>query len=112
MFKSSVEPSDYTPEVGRHIRHWSPGSLQGNYYHDDPDGKRFVSKVYRLSNKILSNRMRGVDLLTGETVTVVEHGLYWWGPDAARRCREEKDLYLVLQLDFKNDKVRGYLPAD
>ena len=103
--------SRYIEEIDLRIERASEEAINSNDLVDDPRGKKIVDKVFRLSGKIFSNKARWVDLFTGETVEEMRY-YNWCGRDMARRCREEKNLFLDLWFNREQKIFRGLKPAD
>lgn len=112
----SFHPAPYLrpleiPELGITIRRCSEGFMDSNDLIGDERGKKLVDKVFRLSQKILSNRVVAVDLATSAVIRE-ERDWNWHGRDVARLCREESDVYVSVMLDRENGRFWGYRPAE
>lgn len=107
----STESVANLPEIGLDMTRFQDGLLNSNELAHDPTGKKMVDKVFRMSRKVLSRAARWVDLKTGTTVEYVRfHD--WYGRHLARRCREEKDTYIILSIRRDEDRFWGLLPAE
>jgi len=95
------------PELDRPIRVCRDASLDGQCVAGNKDEERVLDKVLRVHRKHVSKDALVYDLKTGALVGENTTS-YWFGPDMARRSRDEDDLYLQIHFNRAEDKMWGY----
>ncbi len=96
--------------IDRDIRISRPGNLNLNNMKADIEGKRVVDKILRMHRKVVAKDVHVIDLKTGDRVDT-DYSRDWYGPDMARRCREEDDLFVGVSVRPDLDRLWGLKPA-
>ncbi len=77
--------------------------LHCNYYNSDRDQKNFVARVVRCLNKVTTNSLEGINILTGETEKMNPYE--WEGYDALRWAQGAPDRMLPSHIRPADDWV-------
>lgn len=87
-FCGSGEPRVHTQDSGRVIENLHLSYMQASHLRSDREKARFLARVWRLSEKIATNRIKLVDKETGGTTYPSAKDGQWYGFDALAWCQQ------------------------